>query len=151
MIYDLETYRPPVRETPQVYFRRTEADRRPAQVVLRPNDGPGSNREEYAKEVAERLAQKSGFVTDSPERYEDRVRQRREATTLALLTFIAAHPEGTTGRRCVAFVQNRKDYVARALNDLASQGYITREATNDGSLINNLVTDQGRAYLANLK
>ena len=38
MIIDLETYRPRVSETPQIAFRRTEADRRPARVVARPND-----------------------------------------------------------------------------------------------------------------
>lgn len=38
MLIDIETFRPPVRETPQIVFRRTEADRRPATVVARPND-----------------------------------------------------------------------------------------------------------------
>jgi hypothetical protein len=57
-LIDLETYRPPVRETPMVSFRRNDNDRRPSQVVLRPNDGPGQRREAVAREMAEKLAGK---------------------------------------------------------------------------------------------
>lgn len=59
MIIDIEAMRSPRRETPQVSFRRNDNDRRNADVVLRPNDGPGRERERVAREIAERLAKKT--------------------------------------------------------------------------------------------
>jgi len=147
---DIEARSAPRYAQPQISFRRTEADRRDASVVLRPNDGPGVSREAYARELAERLAAKPAPLSQMPERYEDRVRQRRQQTTIDLLAFIAKHPEGCSGRKCIAFIQTRPDYVSKILIALEEQGHISRAVASEGNLITNMVTDKGRAYLASL-
>jgi hypothetical protein len=147
---DIEARNSPRYAQPQISFRRTDQDRRPSRPCVRPNDGPGIGREAYARELADRLAAKPSPLSQMSERYEDRVRQRREQTTIDLLAFIAKHPEGCSGRKCIAFIQTRPDYVSKILIALEEQGHITRALAGEGGLIDNKVTDQGRAYLTSL-
>lgn len=150
MLIDLETYRPPVRETPMVSFRRNDNDRRKAEVVLRPNDGPGKRRAAVARELAEKLAAKPSYVAEMPGRYEDRVKERRDQRMVSILAFVATYPEGCSGRKCIAYAQSRPDHVNKILIDLEAQGYISRVLAGGGMNVLNTVTDQGRAYLASL-
>lgn len=151
LVIDIEARNNPRYASPQASFRRTEADRRPSTVVPRPNDGPGDMRAQYARELAARLAgPPSGDSKPPTQRYEDKIKQRRNDTTERLLKFIALNPEGCNGRQCVAFIMTRPDYVNMILVDLEGQSLITRRTYGVGSAVLNTITDTGRAYLKGL-
>lgn len=125
---------------------RSASDRRPARIVLRPNDGPGERREQVAQEVAEKIARKAN-ATETATSYSARLAARREEVKLGLLAFIAEHELGVDAKRCIAFIQTRPDYVNKMLIDLEGASLITRETGSGNSALINTITDAGRAHL----
>lgn len=146
-LIDVEALRSPRRGSLQISFRRTDQDRRPAEAVLRPNDGPGLMREQVAREIAGNLARKAIQIA-GPTSYTERVAARREEVKMDLLAFIASDQAGVNARRCVAFIQTRGDVVNSMLIDLEAAGLIEHDTGAGSSALISVVTAAGREALA---
>ena len=151
MLIDLETYRPRVSETPQIAFRRTEADRRPARVVARPNDGPGEQREQFARELAEKAMRKTVIDEPAPVRLSTRsdfYAAAQEQMRRDLLALIGQRSDGVYGLECIKVAPGRSKKINAVLIALAAEELIEREYKGFGHGILNTITDKGRAFLA---
>jgi hypothetical protein len=150
---------PPRDAYPMVRFRRTDQDRRPARVVQRPNDGPGSweRREALAQEVAAKLKAKVGSETPLvsqavPKRttqgagFYSAEREKLAIDQSALLTLLSLNDEVYSLRGLQTAMQFSEHRITKLVNRLVEAGHIHKAVTSKrvGQVA---ISSAGRAHL----
>lgn len=103
-------------------FRRNDNDRRPARVVLRPNDSPGDWEERLRRAEAIRLAQESKSQRIARSDGPSRTSAELEALILAALS---SEPRGIKAIAIdIGITENRTSIVTTAM---AARGLITKD------------------------
>lgn len=154
-VIDIEAMRSPRRETPQISFRRTEADRRPARVVRRPNDGPTPEWHRQFHESAERaekakvMSDVTGATGNTLVMTAAALIERRQAEKVAMLRLLASDAGPYYVRNIVDVIGATEHRVGCYVRSLDSAGLIVRAKGQRKTLIIT-ITDAGRAYLAGL-
>lgn len=152
-VIDVEAMRSPRRETPQITFRRTDADRRPARVVLRPQDGPGDwqTRQKIAEERMAQAKRGSTPFVERPATPAEIAQKQRLRRLGFILTQLAAAPVGLSVRDLAVALGASHDAVNRLIFDLHNDGLVSRsfKGVRGGGRISVVkVTDAGRSSLA---
>lgn len=102
---------------PGVHFYRTDKDRRPARVFVRPNDGPDPQRESRSKRLHESLVSKRDTSTSG---------NTRSSTDLCneILKEIAMGPRGVRALAQAVFISENR--CSTLTTGLAELGHITK-------------------------
>lgn len=148
---DISAMRSPRRETPAVYFRRTDADRRPARIVRRPNDGPGDLREAFARDLRDKATAKTLSVEKTAPTYVERVEIERQKRRIRILSALAARPLGLNLLMTSQMAECSADAANKLMIGLEELGFIHRTTGSyaaGGRLLLSKITDAGLAYLA---
>jgi len=154
-VIDIEARNAPRNQSPQVSFRRTESDRRPADVVRRANDGPTTEWHRQHREAAER-AEKARVTSDVPgmEGYKlamtaAAIAASRQAEKLAMLQLLATGAGPYYIGNIVEAIGSTEHRVSCHVRSLNSAGLVARTPGPRKTLIVT-ITDAGRAHLAGL-
>lgn len=152
-VIDIEAMRSPRRETPQISFRRTESDRRPARVVRRPNDGPGDwkLRQQLAEERLAQASRRSIAMPEKPVSTADFAFAQRKERTALLLGRLAAAPLGLTVRDLSENLSVGEDMTGKIVTSLAKDGFVHRvfhSRPGGGRYVTVQITEAGLARLS---
>lgn len=151
-VIDIEARNAPRYQPPQVSFRRTEADRRPARVVLRPQDGPGDweCRQALARQRLAEANRKSIVIEGKPMSSVERARAQRQAYKMAILTRLAACTVGMQVRDVAEAISVNYDMTSKMTGELAEDGLlkrVTHGRRGGGRSCSAEITDAGLALL----